>query len=283
MATIVYQTGVPSLPQWAHDLLSLYIDRAGVTAPVVISSTYRAPQDQARAMYANIVQGNKIHYAAATGGKVVAVGEAGVKKGDSKDKVIADMVSKIEEIGPGKISKHMDPDVAVCDIRPSQISITDAKKIVARMLKEKKDNNIGEFLYPESLGASEIERDPAIHVEILNVPMPENNGTGTGSGRSSNTSTSRTLSSEPGSPGDSFESSTVNIPNVAESQISTGDRLQTLVSATDSYVTSEIKRLKNEHLFLSSVLSGRNVSVMSSQAPSKAALASLKAYLMGKP
>lgn len=275
MATIVYQTGVPSLPEWAHNLLSLYIDRAGVTAPVVISSTYRSPQDQARAMYNNIVQGNKVDYAAATGGKVVAVGEAGVKKGDSRDKVIADMVLKIEEIGPGRISKHMDPDITVCDIRPSQISVTDAKKIVAQMKKEKKSGNVGEFLYPESLGAPEGERDPAIHVEILNVPFPEDKNT-----------SSSTIGREPGSAGDSPPISSAalsNTDNVLEAdRLSSEDKLQTLVNATSSYTTKETKRLQNEHSFLSSVLRGRNVSLISSQSPSQAALASLKDYLLGK-
>ena len=277
MATIVYQSGVPPLPEWAHNLLSIYIDRAKVTAPVVISSTYRTPQDQARAMYSNIVAGNKVDYAAATGGKVVAVGQKGVDKGDSRDKVLADMVAKIEEIGPGKISNHMDPDMTVCDIRPSQISVTDAKKLIARFLKEKKDNNIGEFLYPEGFGAPEGYRDPAIHVQILNVPPPENTVT-----------SSQTFdeAAAAGSGGDAppMTSSYVSSDNVLQAdKLTATQRLQELTKATDSYVINEIKRLQNEHQFLTSVLRGRNVSIMSSQAPSRAALASLYAYLSGKP
>jgi hypothetical protein len=74
-----------------------------------ITSTARTPEDQARAMYNNIV-GTSVkdqkdlygHW----GDMVIDQYSASKKAGKSADQIKADMAAKIREIGPEKVSRH---------------------------------------------------------------------------------------------------------------------------------------------------------------------------------
>jgi hypothetical protein len=76
-----------------------------------------------------------------------------------RDKVIAMMQSKIEEIGPSHVAKHCSNSHYVFDVAPS--SIVNPSQFVAAV---KGHNAVNKFLRPPE--------DPAYHIEILkNYPF----------------------------------------------------------------------------------------------------------------
>jgi hypothetical protein len=95
---------------------------------LIITSTARTPNDQARIMFDNCIKlgiASQYKLYGQNGDKVIKVFEAGIKVKDFKrDDVIAKMETKIREIGPGKVSKHCaDPStINVVDIPFSSIS-----------------------------------------------------------------------------------------------------------------------------------------------------------------
>lgn len=74
---------------------------------IYITSTLRTPEEQASAMYSNIVSGKVIRYAA-PGAEVTRICQSGIKKGLGRNKTIKNMVSRILEYDKKgmRVSKH---------------------------------------------------------------------------------------------------------------------------------------------------------------------------------
>jgi hypothetical protein len=127
----------------------------------LVSSTARAPKDQARVMYDNCerhgAEAQRKLYGRA-GDAVIDVYERSRSAGKAPDAVKLDMETKIKEIGPTSVSRHAsDPKVLnVFDVAPS--SITDK---VAFEHATKADERVKYFLTPPT--------DPGYHLEI---PQP---------------------------------------------------------------------------------------------------------------
>ena len=141
--------------QYTIDMLSAIMRESG-NPNVTITSTLRTPEDQARAMYNNIVsrgvQHNLTLYGPA-GDRVVNVAAQGRRQGLTRDQILAAMAAEIRRIGPGRVSRHAgDPNVInVLDISPHSIR---NRQAFVREIRER-----GIFLI-------EPPRDPAFHLEI---------------------------------------------------------------------------------------------------------------------
>jgi hypothetical protein len=130
---------------------------AGLTS-CLITSTARGPEDQARAMYHNLetegVAKQKKLYAA-PGDHVIDVYVASKAAKKSAVDIKADMVAKINELGPSTVSNHCADANVLCvvDIAPS--SISDKPKFIAAF---EADARVSKSLKPPD--------DPAYHLEI---------------------------------------------------------------------------------------------------------------------
>lgn len=149
-----------AVSQYTLNLLAEIMRDSG-NNKIIITSTLRTAEDQARAMYQNIVgKGFKYNYSlyGPTGDKVIKAGEKAKQKGGTKEQIMAAMTEEIKRIGPSKVSRHAgDPAVInVVDIAPS--SLTDTKAF-AREIKKR-----GIFLLQPPA-------DPAYHLEVK-----QNNG-----------------------------------------------------------------------------------------------------------
>jgi hypothetical protein len=132
------------------------IMRASKNHKIIITSTLRTAEDQARAMYDNIIsKGFDYNYNlyGSTGDKVIKAAEKARSKGYSKEKILEAMTAEINRIGPGKVSRHAgDPKrINVIDIAPSSVTHKEA------FVKEIKKRRIF-LLQPPA--------DPAYHLEI---------------------------------------------------------------------------------------------------------------------
>jgi len=90
------------------DIIKAILDEAKITV-ARISSTRRSPEDQARIMYDNCKStGVTKQYAlyGATGDKIIAVYDAGVKANKSEATIKSEMKNKIIEVGCINVSKH---------------------------------------------------------------------------------------------------------------------------------------------------------------------------------
>jgi WXG100 family type VII secretion target len=129
---------------------------------ITITSTARSPYRQAVAMYDNLqskgVASEKALYGP-SGDKVIDVYVAQHAAGKSRDEIIGAMEAKINEIGPGKVSRHLaDPSTRnVIDIAPSQIADKAAFEAAVAA-----DSRVATFLKPP--------QDKAYHLEI---PQPQ--------------------------------------------------------------------------------------------------------------
>jgi RHS repeat-associated protein len=141
--------------QYSINMLS-DIMRASGNPNVTITSTMRTPEDQARAMYNNIISRGaayNLQLYSANGDRVVNVAAAGRRQGLSKDEILRAMAQEMRRIGPGRVSRHAgDPSVInVLDISPHSIR---NRQAFVREIRER-----GIFLLqPPS--------DPAFHLEI---------------------------------------------------------------------------------------------------------------------
>jgi RHS repeat-associated protein len=84
------------------------VANAGLTS-VMISSTMRTPEQQANAMYHNIVKNGVEHEKGVygtNGKKVIDAYDAAEREGKSKEDIITDMTNKINELGPSNVSDH---------------------------------------------------------------------------------------------------------------------------------------------------------------------------------
>ncbi len=142
------------------NVLRATLNEAGETS-AIITSTVRTPEDQARIMYNNIVtygvQHQKNLYGAA-GDAVIDVYAAQKSAGANESATRTAMVNKINELGPGSISRHCsDPaKLQVVDIAPS--SIQNKTKFVQALQAALEAKRISKYILPPA--------DPAYHIEI---------------------------------------------------------------------------------------------------------------------
>ncbi|MES2938627.1 MAG: hypothetical protein V4864_13155 [Pseudomonadota bacterium] len=130
-----------------------------------ITSTSRTPADQARAMYANIVNlgvTSQLALYAPAGDAVIQEYVKARKAGLPAASIIAAMTSKVIEMGPGNVSLHCaDPGkLNVLDIAPS--SLVDPGAFHAAIDAARQAGTISRFFAPG-------HHDPAFHIE---VPQP---------------------------------------------------------------------------------------------------------------
>jgi hypothetical protein len=159
MAKINYAKPMTWIPGYAAAVLLDIMQESGVDE-VLITSTTRSPQDQARIMFDNLeehgVVAQKQLYKA-PGQAVIDVYVSCRAMGKNADQVKTEMVRKILELGPQTVSRHCaEPTVkSVFDVAPS--SVPDDRK-VSFIAAISGNPHIDKFLQPPT--------DPAYHLEI---------------------------------------------------------------------------------------------------------------------
>jgi peptidoglycan hydrolase-like protein with peptidoglycan-binding domain len=157
--SIKYQGSIPPIAEKAANVLREIMKAAGVES-VIISSTVRTPEDQARIMYDNItnhgVAAQKKLYGL-NGDLVIDVYSEKKKDGKSKDEIRLAMRDKIVEIGSTTVSKHCcDPTtMSIFDVAPS--SVPEAKK-PSFVSAIKQSSGLNKYFLPPE--------DPAYHMEV---------------------------------------------------------------------------------------------------------------------
>lgn len=143
-----------SLPARAERILKEILLAAGETS-ARITDTTRTPEEQALVMYNNILlDGVKIVRDGYLNPGKQVVDVFVQNKNKSKKEIIQLMTQKINQIGPKKVSKHLDQTVFAFDVAPSSIKDHAAFKKAVLAHSE-----VIKFLFPP--------KDPrAFHIEI---------------------------------------------------------------------------------------------------------------------
>lgn len=161
--TFEAQANADRVSGYSKDVLNQIMARSGVKK-INITSTVRGPEDQAKAMYANIrskgVASQKDLYKDA-GDKVIDEYVSLNKDGKSKAEIIEGMTKKINELGPSTVSSHAgDPSVLnVIDISPNRMTQSDQKAFIKAVDFYKRQGVVSKFFQPTN-------GDPAFHLEI---------------------------------------------------------------------------------------------------------------------
>jgi RHS repeat-associated protein len=142
-----------------NDAMNLINDNS-----VEVSSGYRQPEEQVRAMYNNLVNGSEAgeRNTYGTAGDMV-IDSYSKNKGSKDPKLIqGEMLKTINEVGPGNVSKHSsDPNIYnVFDIAPS--SVSNPAKLHSAFANDSRVNKV--------LSKVNKPAEKAIHVEI---PQPK--------------------------------------------------------------------------------------------------------------
>lgn len=144
-----------ALPPPAAKVLEEVLAKLGLSGATV-SSAVRTPADQARIMYENCVKHGAAHSKALYGAAGDKVIDVYIKHQDeARDVVIELMQKKIEELGPGRVSRHLSTTHYVFDVDPASIPPTKHSAFVAALRAHKA---VSKVLGPPS--------DPAFHIEI---------------------------------------------------------------------------------------------------------------------
>jgi hypothetical protein len=127
---------------------------------ILISSTERTPDDQARVMYFNCAKygaSSQYRLYGPFGDRVVDVYQGGRSEGWGEKKIIQAMADCIRQVGPSKVSRHCaDPRVLnVVDIAPYTIPDAKAALFVEAV---RNDKRVTKLLTPP--------KDPAFHLEV---------------------------------------------------------------------------------------------------------------------
>ncbi|MCP5468387.1 MAG: hypothetical protein H7A32_03875 [Deltaproteobacteria bacterium] len=152
-----------TVPDRAQKILKEAMKEAGIDE-VVITSTARDAEDQARAMYQLIgnkgVAGAKNLYGS-NGDKVVDVYAEAKEAGKSASEIKAAMQEKIEELGASNVSNHCadHEKITVVDIGPNSSNLT-AEEQQAFIEALEGDSRVSKVLHPGN------SSEDAIHVEI---------------------------------------------------------------------------------------------------------------------
>lgn len=159
---------------YSRRVLEKILEASGVDK-VVITSTIRTPEDQARIMYENLdmltnkkgfdegVAASRPQYGTdplSPGNQAIDVYVNSMTSGENKDQVITDMISKIRNLSDqGKWHSHLsDPKkLGVFDIDPASIP-DDEKKSFVDTVNKAKGTIVSKFLQPPD--------DLAYHIEI---------------------------------------------------------------------------------------------------------------------
>lgn len=170
---IRYSSSVTTiLPDSAAKVLLNIMDGAEIVS-VTVTSTTRSPEQQARAMYDNLVRygvtaQRKLYKDA--GNQVIDVFENQTSIGQTAALVQIEMAKKIREVGPSNVSAHCaDPAIPtgkeVCDVAPS--SIPDDLRPLFETGAEL-NSHVVKFLHPREDEANHPEdtQDPAYHLEF---------------------------------------------------------------------------------------------------------------------
>ena len=124
MAIIKYQSGVVKLSTYWETFLRTLLDKYGIPE-MTISSSYRNPAQQAKAMYDNIlsfgVAAEKSLYRNGNGGKVIDVYVADKAAGKSVSDTLSDMAAKISAVGHVSAHNILSPDFIAIDVPPQLI------------------------------------------------------------------------------------------------------------------------------------------------------------------
>jgi hypothetical protein len=131
----------------------------------IITSTVRSPARQASAMYANIESTSVARQLALygpAGDEVIGEYQRLKPEGHGRQFIVGAMTDKINELGPGNVSRHCaDPGALnVIDIAPS--SIANTRQFVGALKRARAASLISKFFSPAN-------GDPAFHIEI---PQP---------------------------------------------------------------------------------------------------------------
>jgi peptidoglycan hydrolase-like protein with peptidoglycan-binding domain len=144
---------------YALQLVRDLLDDAEIKS-AMITSGYRRPSDQARIMYDNIVKTGvraQLDLYGDNGDLVIQVYKANQEK--SRADVIALLEKEIGRIGPGNVSKHMQPDHDTIDVSPISLGDRQRQDRFEEALKAaKKAGRISHFILPGN-------GEPAFHVE----------------------------------------------------------------------------------------------------------------------
>jgi hypothetical protein len=161
--TITYGTNANSstVNATAETVIKELVAKSGGTS-CTITSTARTPEDQARAMYNNLVgtgegkgvEAQKALYGA-SGDLVIDAFVEAKDAGKSADEIKAAMVAKINEVGPSNVSKHCADSSTLCVVDIDPGSISNGTKFEEEVGK---DSRVSKFLKPPA--------DPAYHLEI---------------------------------------------------------------------------------------------------------------------
>lgn len=150
--------------QHSRAVLGSILDSAGLSS-CVITSTVRSPAIQARAMFVNIeatsIEKQFALYGNA-GDRVIQEYQRLKPLGHGRQAILDAMEMKINQLGPGSVSKHCaDPSrLNFIDIAPS--SIAKPQRFLQALDRAKADGVVSKFFSP-------VNGDPAFHVEI---PQP---------------------------------------------------------------------------------------------------------------
>jgi hypothetical protein len=154
--TIEINPGVVIATEAVNVLRDLLID-AGLTA-ATITSGQRTVEQQARAMYTNLVTLGVPSQRALyrdSGDKVIDEFERASQAGMTPDQVRAAMVTKIIEVGPTNVSNHIDPRFHTFDVANS--SIEDGQAFVAALERAKEAGRVSAFIVEGKAMAFHVE------------------------------------------------------------------------------------------------------------------------------
>jgi hypothetical protein len=145
---------------FSRQVLSDIMRLAGITQ-VVISSTSRRPEEQARVMFDNLERFGVAHQKALygpSGDRVIEVYQQAKRASRDAATIKALMAQEIVRIGPTRVSRHAsDPNVLnVFDVAPSSVTRRAAFEQAVRS-----DQRVTKFIVPPT--------DPGYHLEI---PQP---------------------------------------------------------------------------------------------------------------
>lgn len=151
-------TGIPLEPK-PLKILQEVMGTSGVTA-CRVSRTTATPEDQARAMYQNLIgtgegQGlaNQLKLYLQPGQEVIQLWN--VHQAQPRDYVQRLMAEKIRQLGPGNVSKHCSTEFWVTDIDPASVEPHDRRAAFAAAFGA--HPLVTKFLQPP--------KDPAYHFQ----------------------------------------------------------------------------------------------------------------------
>lgn len=177
MSTIIYPAGIPALPPAKEQILKDTLSSIGIPS-LTLSSTYRTPAMQARAMFNNAeakgAESQKALYGPA-GDKVIDVYALKKKYGYGQADTLKAMEAEIIKQGPQNVSAHctLDPEKLLAfDIPPAQIPA--AKKSIFEKAMKKITSKFlipgvttGEPVYHAEIGSFLQKAEKAAPVTLL--------------------------------------------------------------------------------------------------------------------